>query len=72
VAISGLQNKVKSAHILKTGAEVKFTQDGFQTKFVGLPDKAPDFPVTTLAIECDSEPVQDTIYVRKNKPRDSV
>jgi alpha-L-fucosidase len=72
VAISGLQSKVKSAHILKTGTEVKFTQDGFQTKFVGLPDKAPDFPVTTLAIECDSEPVQDTIYVRKNKPRDGV
>jgi alpha-L-fucosidase len=72
VAISGLKCKVKSARILKTGAEVKFTQGDFQTKFVGLPEKAPDYPVTTIAIECDSEPIQDTDYVRKNKPRDGV
>ena len=44
-----------------------------------LPDKArraagkgADGPVTTIAIECESEPVQDTDYVRKNKPRDGV
>ena len=34
-----------------------------------LPMKAPDFPVTTIALECESEPTQDTDYVRKNKPR---
>jgi alpha-L-fucosidase len=72
VAISGLRAKVQSARLLKTSAEVKFTQDEFQTKFVGLPDKAPDYPVTTIAIECDSEPTQDTDFVRKNKPRGSV
>ena len=72
VAISGLKCKVNSARILKTGAEVKFTQGDFQTKFTGLPDKAPDYPVTTIAIECDAEPTQDTDYVRKNKPRDGV
>jgi alpha-L-fucosidase len=72
VAISGLQTRVKSAKILKTGTEVKFTQDDFQTKLTGLPDKAPDWPVTTIAIECESEPTQDTDYVRINKPRDSV
>jgi alpha-L-fucosidase len=72
VAISGLRVKVKSARLLKTGAEVKFTQDEFQTKFTGLPEKAPDYPVTTLAIECDGEPVQDTDFVRINKPRGSV
>jgi alpha-L-fucosidase len=72
VAISGLKVKVKSARILKTGAEVKFTQDEFQTKFIGLPEKAPDYPVTTLAIECDGEPAQDTDFVRINKPRGSV
>ncbi|WP_254062314.1 alpha-L-fucosidase [Acidobacterium sp. S8] len=72
VAISGLKCKVISARILKTGAEVKFTQDDFQTKFTGLPEKAPDYPVTTIAIECDAEPTQDTDYVRKNKPRDGV
>jgi len=72
VAISGLKVKVKSARVLKTGAEVKFTQDDYQTKFTGLPEKAPDYPITTIAIECDAEPTQDTDFVRKNKPRGSV
>jgi alpha-L-fucosidase len=72
VAISGLQTRVKSAKIVKTGAEVKFAQDDFQTKLTGLPDKAPDWPLTTIAIECESEPTQDTDYVRINKPRGSV
>jgi alpha-L-fucosidase len=72
VAISGLRTKVISAHLVKTGVEVKFTQDDFQTKFVGLSEKAPDWPLTTIAIECESEPAQDTNYVRINKPRASV
>lgn len=72
VAISGLKTSVKSAHLLKTGQQVKFTQDRFQTKFVGLPQDAPDYPVTTLAIECDSEPTQDTIFVRNEMPREGV
>ena len=72
VALSGLRTRVKSAHLVKTGTEVKFTQDDFQTKLIGLPEKAPDWPITTIAIECDSEPVQDTNYVRINKPRASV
>ena len=72
VAITGLKVKVKSAHLLKTKAELKFTQDEYQTKFTGLPQSAPDSPVTTIAIECDGEPTQDTDFVRKNKPRDGV
>ncbi|HXS11679.1 MAG TPA: alpha-L-fucosidase [Acidobacteriaceae bacterium] len=72
VAISGLRTRVKSARLLKTGADVKFTQDDFQTKLLGLPEKAPDYPVTTIVIECESEPTQDTDYVRINKPRGSV
>jgi len=72
VAISGLRTRVKSAHMVKGGAQVKFTQDGFQTKLTGLPEKAPDWPVTTIAIECESEPLQDTNYVRINKPRGTV
>ena len=72
VAISGLRTKVKSAHLVKGGTEVKFTQDDFQTKLIGLPEKAPDSPITTIALECESEPTQDTDYVRKNKPRDGV
>jgi alpha-L-fucosidase len=72
VALSGLQTKVKSAHLLRSGTEVKFTQDQFQTKLTGLPVAAPDSPVTTIALECESEPLQDTDYVRKNKPRAGV
>jgi alpha-L-fucosidase len=72
VAISGLQTKVKTARLLKTGTEVKFTQDEFQTKIVGLPEKAPDYPVTTIALEFESEPTQNTDFVRTNKPRGGV
>lgn len=72
VAISGLRTRVKAAHLLKSGAEVKFTQDDFQTKLIGLPAEAPDTRVTTIALECESEPVQDTNYVRENKPRAGV
>lgn len=72
VAISGLRTRVKSAHLLKSGTEVKFTQDDYQTKLTGLPERAPDSPVTTIALECESEPVQDTTYVRENKPRAGV
>jgi alpha-L-fucosidase len=69
VAISGLKTKVKSAKLVKTGAALKFTQDDFRVRVVDLPVKAPDSPVTTIALECESEPTQDTDYVRKNKPR---
>jgi alpha-L-fucosidase len=72
VAVGGLMNKVKSARLLKTGQSVPFTQDGFRTKLTGLPEVAPDFPVTTIAIECDGEPSEDNIYVRNNRPRGSV
>jgi alpha-L-fucosidase len=72
VAISGLMNKVKSAHLLKTGTPVRFIQDDWRVKFTGLPANAPDSPVTTLVIECDGEPKQDTDRVRREKPRDGV
>jgi alpha-L-fucosidase len=61
VALSGLRTRVKSAHLVNGGAEVKFTRDDFQTKLIGLPEKAPDSPVTTIAIECESEPVRTRI-----------
>lgn len=69
VAIAGLMTKVKSAKLVKTGAAVPFKQDDFRVRFTDLPAHAPDFPVTTIAIECESEPTQDTDSVRKNKPR---
>ena len=48
---------------------MKFEQDKFRVRFTGLPENAPDDPVTTLAIECDGEPNQDTDFVRNERPR---
>jgi alpha-L-fucosidase len=72
VSLGGLRNKVKSAHLLNGGKDVKFDQDDFRVRFTGLPEKAPDDPVTTIAIECDGEPNQDTGYVRRERPRRGV
>jgi alpha-L-fucosidase len=69
VTIGGLATKVLSAKLLATGQPVQFTQEKFRTRFTGLPQRAPDAPLTTLAIECDSEPIQDTNMVRKERPR---
>ena len=51
---------------------MKFEQEKFRVRFTGLPETAPDDPVTTIAIECDGEPQQDTDYVRKERPREKV
>jgi alpha-L-fucosidase len=72
VSISGLKQKVLSAKVLKTGQSATVSQDGFRTHITGLPASAPDSPVTTLVLECDGPPVQDTDYVRINKPRAGV
>jgi alpha-L-fucosidase len=72
VAIGGLQTKVKSARLLRSSQPVTFTQDEYRVHITGLPVDAPDSPVTTIAIECEGEPTQDNIFVRKNKPRASV
>jgi len=72
VAISGLMVKVKSARLLKTNQQLTFSQDPYRVHITGMPVDAPDTPVTTIAIECDGEPRQDTDFVRKEKPRGSV
>ncbi len=69
VALAGLMNKVKSARLLAGGQDVKFEQDKFRVRFVKLPARAPDDPITTIAIECDGEPRQDTDFVRKEHER---
>jgi alpha-L-fucosidase len=69
VALGVLMSQVKSARLLATGQEVKFEQDKFRVRFVKLPAKAPDDPVATIVIECDSEPRQDTDFVRKERER---
>jgi len=69
VSLGGLRNKVTSARLVASGTEVKFDQDDFRVRFTGMPDKAADELVTTLAIGCDGEPYQDNLYVRSERPR---
>ena len=69
VALGGLKTKVLSARLLASGQPVEFEQEEFRVRFKGLPKNAPDDPVTVLAIECESEPVQDTGAVRWDRPR---
>ncbi len=72
VAMGGLKTKVKSARLLSSNQPVDFQQDEFRVRFTGLPADAPDHPVTTLAIECDGEPIQDTEFVRRQRIRAGV
>ena len=69
VAIAGLLVPVKSAKLVATGQAVKFEQDKLRVRFMGLPEQAPDQPVTTIAVECDGEPQQDQYVVRNNRER---
>lgn len=67
VALAGLMNRVKSARLLATNENIKFEQDDYRVRFTGLPVKAPDAPITTIAIECDGEPKQDQYFVRRRE-----
>ena len=71
VTLGGLRNKVLRASLVDGTAAtpVKVEQDEYRVRFVGLPANAPDALVTTIAIECDGEPKQDNIFVRRQKPR---
>jgi alpha-L-fucosidase len=72
VALGGLQNRVKAARLHASGREIQFAQDGFRVQFTGLPVEAPDRPVTTIAIDCEGVPQQDTLMIRKERPRNRV
>ena len=71
VALAGIKAMVKSAKLLGTGKNVDFKQEMYRVTFTGLPEKAPDYPMTTLAIECEAVPTQDNIFVR-NRERGNV
>ncbi len=72
IALGGLTTKVTSAKLLASGQNVKFNQERFRVRFTGLPADAPDHPVTTIAIECESDPIQNTRQVREQRPRNGV
>ena len=70
--IGGFLVPVKAARLLASGQKVAFTQDPLRVRFTGLPAAAPDQPVTTLAIECASEPKQDQYVTRRDRKREQV
>ena len=72
VAVGGLRTKVKSARLFATGQKVDFQQEEFRVRFTGLPEKAPDELATVIEVECEGEPVQDTEWIRRERPRRSV
>jgi alpha-L-fucosidase len=72
LAIGGLQQKVLSAKRYPSGEPVKFEQEDFRVRFLGLPAHAPDPIATTLAVEFDAEPTQDMNAIRVNRKRENV
>jgi len=72
LSLGGLQQKVIAAKMYPSGKAVKFQQEEFRVRFMGLPMDAPDPLVTTLAVECDGEPTQDMNALRVNRKRESV
>jgi alpha-L-fucosidase len=72
VVVAGLEAQVKSARFFASGDKINFQQDRYRVRLTGLPLEAPDHPVTTIVLECDAEPSQDNIFVRKEKPREGV
>jgi alpha-L-fucosidase len=72
VAIGGLRSKVKGARLFASGKKVDFVQDDISARFTGLPYDAPDQPVTVIEVECESEPIVESEYVRRERPRAGV
>jgi len=72
VAVGGLRTKVQSARLFGTGQSVTVEQEEFRVKFTGLPEQAPDDLATVIEVQCDSEPVQDNEWVRRERPRRGV
>ncbi len=70
-AVGGLKTKVKGARFLAGGPPVRVVQDDFRVQFQGLPKQAPGL-VPVIVAECESEPVQDMMLVRKDRPRAGV
>ena len=69
VNLGGLTTKVKSACLLPARSFVAFRQEEFRVQLTGLPENAPDEPVSVIAIEFDAEPAQDQGAIRKNRLR---
>ncbi len=71
MVIAGLKTKVRSARLLPDGPSVTVRQDELRVRLSGLPADPPEKLVSVIALECEAEPVQDTMFVRKNHARAS-
>ncbi len=69
VVIANLLPKVTSAKMHGSNQPVKFEQDDYRVRLIGLPKQAPEL-VTTFALECDAEPRQNNEAKRAEKPRE--
>src|ERR1019366_3665285 len=58
VAVGGIKTKVSSAKLFATGQNVGVKQQDVRVQFTGLPERAPEEPITTIVAECEGEPVQ--------------
>ena len=67
--IGNLLNKVRAVTMHGSNTPVKFEQDDFRIRLVGLPKRAPEL-VTTFALECGGEPKQNHEGKRAEKPRE--
>jgi len=72
VAVGGIKAKAASAKLFTTGQKVEVKQEDFRVQFTGLPERAPEQPVTTIAVEFESEPIQDNEWTRRERPRRGV
>jgi alpha-L-fucosidase len=66
--IGGIRKAPNSAKLLATGEAVKAEIHGSRLVFSGLPEKAPDDPITVIAAQFDAAPVQDSMAVRIVEP----
>lgn len=70
LSIPGIEQKARSARIMATGEKVTFKQDKYRLLFTGLPNTAPDDPITVIAVDFDAEPAQmDRLLVRARDHR---
>jgi alpha-L-fucosidase len=62
--IGGINEQPKGARLLASGKSVDAALRGSQLVLSGLPAQAPDQPLTAVAVDFDSAPVQDSLANR--------
>jgi len=58
LVLGGFQTKILAARILGARHKLKIAQDADRVILTGLPGKAPDKPVSVIALDCDGPPRQ--------------